>query len=42
LIVVSIALRAAQRAIPGDQLVIISDIRAGEDRIDSVQLRTAK
>src|SRR5438477_2770689 len=27
---------------PGDQLVIISDVRAGEERIDSVQLRTVK
>jgi pyruvate kinase len=27
---------------PGDHLVIITDIRAGEERIDSVQLRTAK
>jgi hypothetical protein len=27
---------------PGDQLVIIGDVRAGEQRIDSVQLRTAK
>jgi hypothetical protein len=35
-------LREANLTIPGDQLVIISDIRAGEDRIDSVQLRTAK
>jgi pyruvate kinase len=31
-------LREANLTIPGDQLVIISDIRAGEDRIDSVQL----
>jgi pyruvate kinase len=35
-------LREANLTIPGDQLVIISDVRAGEDRIDSVQLRTAK
>jgi pyruvate kinase len=28
--------------VAGDQLVIISDIRAGDQRIDSVQLRTAK
>jgi len=35
-------LREANLTTPGDQLVIISDVRAGEDRIDSVQLRTAK
>jgi pyruvate kinase len=35
-------LRRTKLAAPGDQLVIISDIRAGEERIDSVQLRTAK
>jgi pyruvate kinase len=27
---------------PGDQLVVISDLRAGDERIDSVQLRRAK
>jgi pyruvate kinase len=27
---------------PGDQLVIISDLRVGSDRIDAVQLRTVK
>src|SRR5947207_4171235 len=32
-------LRRSQLPAPGDQLVIISDIRAGEERIDSVQLR---
>ena len=36
-------LRETKLTAPGDQLVIISDLRAGEDRIiDSVQLRTAK
>jgi pyruvate kinase len=35
-------LREANLTTPGDQLVIISDVRVGEDRIDSVQLRTAK
>jgi pyruvate kinase len=35
-------LRRTKLAAPGDQLVIISDLRAGEERIDSVQLRTAK
>jgi len=36
-------LREAKLTAPGDQLVIISDVRTGEDRIiDSVQLRTAK
>src|SRR5260370_25138914 len=35
-------LREANLTTPGDQLVISSDVRAAEDRIDSVQLRTAK
>ncbi|PYK41510.1 MAG: pyruvate kinase [Verrucomicrobia bacterium] len=35
-------LRRTRLTAPGDQLVIISDLRAGEERIDSVQLRTAK
>jgi pyruvate kinase len=35
-------LRDVRLTTPGDQLVIISDVRAGEERIDSVQLRTAK
>src|SRR6266571_1572485 len=35
-------LRATKLTAAGDQLVIISDVRAGEERIDSVQLRTAK
>src|SRR5438094_2026455 len=36
-------LRETKLTAPGDQLVIISDVRAGEDRIiDSVQRRTAK
>src|SRR2546430_9603909 len=35
-------LRRTKLTVPGDQLVIISDVRAGEERIDSVQLRTAK
>ena len=35
-------LRANHLATPGDQLVIISDIREEGDRIDSVQLRTVK
>jgi pyruvate kinase len=35
-------LREAKLIASGDQLVIISDVRAGEERIDSVQLRTAK
>jgi pyruvate kinase len=35
-------LRRTKLAAPGDQLVIISDMRAGEERVDSVQLRTAK
>jgi pyruvate kinase len=35
-------LRENKLTLPGDQLVIISDIRSGEERIDSVQLRTAK
>ena len=35
-------LRQTKLTAPGDQLVIISDLRLGEERIDSVQLRTAK
>jgi hypothetical protein len=35
-------LRENKLTLPGDQLVIVSDIRSGEERIDSVQLRTAK
>src|SRR6266487_1577440 len=36
-------LREAKLTAPGDHLVIISDVRAGDDRIiDSVQLRTVK
>jgi pyruvate kinase len=35
-------LREDKLTFPGDQLVIISDIRSGEERIDSVQLRTVK
>ena len=35
-------LRVKHLTTPGDNLVIISDIRADKDRIDSVQLRTAK
>ena len=35
-------LRTTKLTAPGDQLVIISDLRTGEERIDSVQLRTAK
>src|SRR3989454_8082866 len=35
-------LRTTKLTAAGDQLVIISDLRAGEERIDSVQLRTAK
>ena len=35
-------LRRTKLTAPGDQLVVISDLRAGEERIDSVQLRTAK
>jgi len=35
-------LRENKLTLPGDQLVIISDVRSGEERIDSVQLRTAK
>src|SRR6266567_2793434 len=35
-------LRRTRLTAPGDQLVIISDLRAGKERIDSVQLRTAK
>ena len=35
-------LRETKLAAPGDQLVIISDVRAGESLVDCVQLRTAK
>jgi pyruvate kinase len=35
-------LRRTKLTAPGDQLVIISDLLAGEECIDSVQLRTAK
>lgn len=35
-------LRENKLATSGDQLVIITDLRAGDARIDSVQLRTAK
>ena len=35
-------LRENKLTTAGDQLVIISDVRAGNERIDSVQLRTAK
>jgi pyruvate kinase len=35
-------LRENKLTLPGDQLVVISDIRTGKERIDSVQLRTAK
>jgi pyruvate kinase len=35
-------LRRTKLTAPGDQLVIISDLRAGEERIDAVQLRTAE
>jgi len=35
-------LRRTKLTAPGDQLVIIGDVRAGKERIDSVQLRTAK
>jgi len=28
--------------LPGDNLVIISDLRAGETLVDTVQLRTAR
>jgi hypothetical protein len=35
-------LRENKLTLPGDQLVIVSDIRSGDERIDSVQLRTAK
>jgi pyruvate kinase len=35
-------LRENKLAHPGDQLVIITDLQAGTERIDSVQLRTAK
>ncbi|MEY2439612.1 MAG: pyruvate kinase [Verrucomicrobiota bacterium] len=35
-------LRNNKLTTPGDQLVIITDLRVGQDRIDSVQLRAAK
>ena len=35
-------LRERKLAAPGDQLVIVSDVRAGESLVDCVQLRTAK
>ena len=35
-------LRERKLAAPGDQLVIISDVRAGESLVDCVQLRTAR
>jgi pyruvate kinase len=35
-------LREGELTVAGDQLVIISDIRIGDERIDSVQLRVAK
>lgn len=35
-------LREGELTVTGDQLVIISDIRSGDERIDSVQLRVAK
>jgi len=35
-------LREHKLTLVGDQLVIITDIRVGGERIDSVQLRTAK
>jgi pyruvate kinase len=35
-------LRRAKLTAPGDELVIISDLHVGEERIDSVQLRTVK
>ncbi len=35
-------LREKKLAAPGDQLVIVSDVRAGESLVDCVQLRTAK
>src|SRR5438067_1556798 len=35
-------LRQHKLTVAGDQLVIISDIRVGDERIDSVQLRAAK
>ena len=35
-------LRENKLTAPGDQLVIISDVRAGESLVDCVQLRTAK
>jgi pyruvate kinase len=42
ILVAEMFLRRTKLTAPGDQLVIISDLRAGEERIDSVQLRTAK
>src|SRR5438552_810651 len=36
------SLRQHNLTVAGDQLVIISDIRVGDERIDSVQLRAAK
>ena len=35
-------LREHKLATPGDHLVVITDLRAGESRIDSVQLRVAR
>jgi pyruvate kinase len=35
-------LRQTKLTARGDQLVIISDIRAGEERIDSVQVRAVR
>ena len=35
-------LRRAKLTAPGDELVIISDLHVGEERIDSVQLRTTR
>jgi pyruvate kinase len=35
-------LRKGELTVAGDQLVIISDIRSGDERIDSVQLRVVK
>ena len=35
-------LREANLTSPGDNLVIISDLRAGDTLVDTVQLRTAK
>jgi pyruvate kinase len=40
--VAEIFLRRSELTAPGDQLVIISDLRAGAERIDAVQLRTAE